>query len=418
MKLLTFLGTGNYQCTTYFWDGKEYKTDYAPVASCHFLQPQQLILFVTSDARNTHLEKLTNQLPAGVSVDAREIPTGQDEKQLWEIFSAVASAVSPKEEVAFDITHGLRSFPLIGLLAAAFLRSGFNVKVQAVLYGGYDVRDKSTNRTPMFDLTPMITLLEWAVAADRFNRTGDSRYLASIVKEFRPRLAQVAKDSNLPLDEVGGLGNLAGALTSISHSLQLIRPQNIAEQIESLPSTIEKAKPALEWAVEVSPLSLLLDQIVDNYAPLGLKAPNENPREFLHQQRRLIDFYIQREQWVQAITLAREWMVNWFMFHLGFYDFTSEDRQRVENDINTEAKNYRKQHDTNTEAKNDREQHDYQPGFPNRVPEVSSALKLWNDIIQVRNDINHAGFRKNPADAESLIGNIRKLVQSLQKLPI
>ncbi len=406
MKLLTFLGTGNYQSTTYFWDGKEYTTDYAPVASCHFLQPQQLILFVTSDACNTHLEKLINQLPEGVSVDARKIPTGQDEKQLWEIFSAVASAVSPKEEVAFDITHGLRSFPLIGLLAASFLRSGFNVKVQAVLYGGYDVRDKSTNRTPMFDLTPMITLLEWAVAADRFNRTGDSRYLASIVNEFRPRLAQVAKDSNLPLDEVGRLSNLAGALTSISHSLQLIRPRDIAEQIESLPSTIEKAKPALQWAVNVLPLSLLLDQIIENYAPLGLEAPNENPREFLHQQRQLIDFYIQREQWVQAITLAREWMVNWFMFHLGFHDFTSEDRrQGVENVINTEAKNAR-------------EQPDYQPVCLNRVPEVLSALYLWGGIIQVRNDINHAGFRKNPVDAKSLIKNTQELVQSLQKLPI
>lgn len=406
MKLLTFLGTGNYQSTTYVWDGKECTTEFAPVASCHFLQPQQLIIFVTSDARGTHLGKLTSQLPEGVSVVALDIPTGQNEKELWEIFSAVAGTVSPKEEVAFDITHGLRSFPLIGLLAAAFLRSGFNVKVQAVLYGGYDVRDKSANRTPMFDLTPMLTLLEWAVAADRFNRTGDSRYLASIIKEFRPRLAQVAKDSNLPLDDVGGLGNLAGALTSISHSLQLIRPRDIAEQIARLPNTIENAKPALEWAVDVSPLSLLLGQIVENYTPLGLEDPYEKPREFLHQQRRLIDFYIQREQWVQAITLAREWMVNWFMFHLGFHDFASEDRrQGVESVINTEARNAR-------------EQRDYQPVFLNRVPEVLSALDLWGRIIQVRNDIDHAGFRKNPADAESLIGNIRKLVQLLQKLPI
>ncbi len=116
MKLLTFLGTGNYQSTTYVWDGKECTTEFAPVASCHFLQPQQLIIFVTSDARGTHLGKLTSQLPEGVSVVARDIPTGQDEKELWEIFSAVAGTVSPKEEVAFDITHGLRSFPSSGCL--------------------------------------------------------------------------------------------------------------------------------------------------------------------------------------------------------------------------------------------------------------------------------------------------------------
>ena len=97
--------------------------------------------------------------------------------------------------MAFDITHGLRLFPLVGLLAAAFLRSGLSVDLQAVLYGAFDVRDRGVtpNRTPMFDLSPMLALLEWSTAADRFNRTGDSRYLASLVSAQRKQLALLAR---------------------------------------------------------------------------------------------------------------------------------------------------------------------------------------------------------------------------------
>ena len=174
MKLLTFLGVSKYEETTYTWQDKEYKCRFAPLASCHFLQPEELIVFLTEDAQQQIFPEFRAEVPKSVRLRAVPVPLGKDEAELWQIFEQVSGAVQPGEEAAFDITHGLRSFPLVGLLAAAFLRSGLDVKLRAVLYGAYDVgKVVSPGHTPMFDLSPMLSLLEWAAAADRFNRTGD-----------------------------------------------------------------------------------------------------------------------------------------------------------------------------------------------------------------------------------------------------
>jgi len=213
MRLLTFLGVGNYQPTAYAWQGREHVSAYAPVASCRFLGPDCLTVFLTEEARQEIFDAFLADLPPGLTVQALSIPLGQNEAELWQIFDQVSGAVAPGEEVAFDITHGLRSFPLVGLLVAAFLRSGLHTPLRAVMYGAYDVRDRSVtpNRTPMFDLTPMLSLLEWAAAADRFNRTGDARYMASLLKQQQKKLALAAGADKSGLASAGALGGL-GAL--------------------------------------------------------------------------------------------------------------------------------------------------------------------------------------------------------------
>ena len=198
MKLLTFLGVADYQETCYTWNGEECRTPFSPVASCAFLKPDDVMVFLTEDAQQkvypNFLLELDRKVPEKVKTSALPVPLGKDEQELWSIFDKISGCVQPGEEVAFDITNGLRHFPLVGLLAAAFLQSGLGVKLQAVLYGAFDVgRQVSPGRTPMFDLSPMLALLEWAAAADRFNRTGDSRYLASLVNSQRKNLAMAAQ---------------------------------------------------------------------------------------------------------------------------------------------------------------------------------------------------------------------------------
>ncbi len=245
MKLLTFLGTGNYQETCYTWRDKTHTTRFAPIAAYHFLQPEEIILFLTKDAEPQGNE-IQQELPPQVSLRREYIPIGKDESELWQIFSRVSDWVVPGDKIAFDVTHGLRHLPMLGLLAAAFLRAAFNVDLRAVLYGAFDVgRQVSPGKTPVFDLTPLLTLLEWAIAADRFNRTGDARYLSSLVSQRRKQMAEQASGDRSQLERIGRLNNLAGALTEISQALHLLRPDLAMSGIAKLPDYIKKAKPAL-----------------------------------------------------------------------------------------------------------------------------------------------------------------------------
>lgn len=413
MKLLTFLGAGSYFETQYTWQEQSFASQYAPAASCRFLQASQVIAFLTEEAQDKVFESFKASLPPEVSLQPIPVPLGKDQAELWQLFSQVSQAVQPEETIAFDITHGLRSFPLVGLLAAAYLHAGFSVELKAVLYGAYDVgRQVSPGFTPMFDLTPMLTLLEWAVAADRSKRTGDARYLASLVKAMRKDLVLAAGEDKAQIMEIGRLGNLADTLECISKSLRLIRPHQAMQQAAGLPERIQRAQPALQRVASVLPFNLLLQDLAQAYQPLALENPAEphTLHETLHTERLMIRWYAEREQWVQAVSLAREWLVSWVMLQLGLADFTHlSSRQRIEHAVGAEAADYRQSCEKKTP---------FQPLFLKDLPNIERLMGLWLALTEVRNDIDHAGMRRDPGKPDDLVRRILDCLQILEDIPL
>jgi CRISPR-associated Csx2 family protein len=414
MKLLTFLGTGRYDETNYIWNGQEFLARYAPAASCNFAQANQAVVFATKDAEESHAQALGETLREQLNISPQfvTVPKGVDEPELWEIFSKVAEMVSPGEEVTFDVTHGLRSFPLIGLLAAAFLRAGMGIQLKAIFYGAFDVRDQSTTptRTPMFDLTPMLKLQEWAAASDRFNRTGDARYFASLLREQQKNLALQAQGKPQRLEEIGQVGKLASALTDISQSLTLIRPNRAMQLIEKLPEKAKAALPVLAQTAAARPFQLVLNSTLDAYQSLALADPAADAKQDLQTQLTLIAWYAEREHWMQAVSLAREWLVSWVMLQLGLTTLTVlGDRHRIEGVVNSEAAEFLKVKQQNQT---------FQPVFLKSLPQIETVLGLWKSLTDTRNDIDHAAMRETPETPENLIKQIKAYIESLSSLPI
>jgi len=124
----------------------------------------------------------------------------------------------------------------------------------------------------------------------------------------------------------------------------------------------------------------------------------------------LIVWYAEREHWVQAVSLAREWLVSWVMFHLGMSTLnTLSDRHRIEGVVNSEAEEFLK-------AKKAKRQ--FQPVFLKALPQIEIVLGLWKALADVRNDIDHAGMRENPLQPQDLIEQIRKHIELIQSLPL
>ena len=415
MKLLTFLGDGKYSQTTYVLGAYECQAKFAPIASAVHLNADSITIFLTEEAQQNHFTTLCADLKAErpeIEIVPIPIQQGRNETELWQIFSQIQVAVEPDEEVAFDITHGLRSSPLLGLLAAAFLRSSGKIKLRGVFYGAYEVRDKENNRTPIFDLTPMIVLLDWSAAADRFVRTGDARFLASLVAERRKELALAAVGDMALKDQAGKLGHLSTALGDVSRSLVLLVHNEVMESVASLPGYVEAARPALERSLGTLPFSSLLQRVTESYQPLAFPAPKDTARmaERLEVERRMIHWYAEHEHWMQAISLSREWLVSWTMLHLNLEDLLTE-RENVEKILGEQARAYR----------NFREQKsagEFDLANLRSVPQAVLALQLWLELSDRRNDIDHAGMREEPKSADTLIKGIEACIKKLDALPL
>ncbi|MEI7988525.1 MAG: TIGR02221 family CRISPR-associated protein [Chloroflexota bacterium] len=410
MKAISFLGPSAYAETTYTYDGKQVRTSFFPVALAQFIQPEKLYLCATPLVqRHDNLRKVQEELDRlSIPLEVIPIPDGHSEADLWTIFDQLTAdnVVLRGEHVVFDVTHSFRSLPFLAFLAVAYLNTAKAVSVEKILYGAYEARTEA-NESPVFDLTPFVTLLDWTTAADRFKRSGDARDLASLIKAQKKGLAKLG-DQTL----AGHLNNLAGALTTISQSLRLIRPHLAMQQIAGLHERIESARPGLEKAIAAHPFALLLENVNDAYAQLAQADPlnEQNLSQTLEVERKMIHWFKDREQWVQAVSLAREWLLSWVMFRRGIFKITQLGaRQRIENDIGADANDYRIAKESRTP---------FTPVFLNELTEINELLPLWLDLTNVRNDIDHAGMREAPGEAESLIERIKNCVASLDNLPL
>ena len=254
MKAISFLGTTNYTSTVYTYGGRSRQTRFfAETLPYFFPDLERVLVFVTPTvARHENLAELQARL--GDLLEPVIIPEGRSEAELWQTFEALTGAVAPGDTVLFDITNSYRSIPLLVFLVAAYLRAVRDVTVARVIYGAFEARDKEANRTPVFDLTPFVSLLDWLTASARFIETGDGRALAALLREQMP--PGLAMRDDLEARAWGkGLKDAADTIEHVALALRITRPLETMEAAAQLDQVLRQAREAV--SARAQPFALL-----------------------------------------------------------------------------------------------------------------------------------------------------------------
>jgi len=406
MTLLTFLGTADYKQTTYILDGQRHTSKYCPAAVAHFHRPDTTLVVVTQKAKEMHFEALADEIANITRPIPVPIPNGKSEDELWQIFNALTKYVSEGDDLIVDITNGFRSLPFLSFLAIAFLRLARRVRVQRILYGAWEARNDS-NESPIFDLTPFLTLLDWTIAADRFTRFSDASDLASLLREGVPPGPVMGKD--LQAREVGNaLKAAAGAMETVSLAMRLTRPLEVMTAAAKLTRTLEQVNPLVKRSAP--PFAALAEQVRQAYAPLALsdKPLNEtNLEDNLRIQFDLIGRYLEQGQIVQAMTLAREWLVSLLVVHFNVGPLTDHKATREPIEFAL----------SNMAAKSKGKVPRHTTPFDTLLQQLSVSKelgKLWDEMTQIRNDIAHVGMNLTPCPAHRLRQRAEDILPRLQ----
>jgi len=329
--LLTFLGTAPYSKATYVLGKQKHVSCYCPAAIASFFRPERTLVVVTEAAEAKHFEPLADEIASISQPVPVPIPDGHSEKDLWAIFDALTEKIKTGDELVVDITNGFRSLPFLSFLAVAFLQVAREVRVKGIYYGAWDARDPETGETPVFDLTPFATLLDWTTATKQFLVTGDGYALAEQLKEAHnlPWQTREEQQTNLPRQ----LNGMATIIETVSRTLRLARPEQTMKEVAKLQDQLPRVRTEAEvWA---KPFHQLLDRTAADYAPLAL-ANDPRTQEFvptsLDIQRNLVKWYVDRRQYIQAVVLAREWVVSYVTLLLD-WDLI-KDRNDAENLLN------------------------------------------------------------------------------------
>lgn len=417
MKAITFLGATEAKDTTYRMpDGREHIAPYFGVALARFYPDVHMMkVFVTEKAHAKHWEQFQCRVEDYVEVvEAVPIPDGRNEDELWALFETVVEEVDVQEQVIFDITHGFRSLPFLSLLAVAYLREVKDIKLQAVLYGNFEARDTSVqpNKAPVIDLSGFVSLFDWMTAADRFTRFGDAGDLAERLKKVRPDWQDQRTDPD-KREQAKRLSFTANSLDSVSMALRLIRPNEAMDASATLKQQLLDASQSIH--AHARPFVPLVRSITDAYAPLALPFPQQqiDPMAQLAYERDMVDWLLKRHQYVQAVAIAREWIISWVMVQIEMKDLLDrENRKKVEHIMGRALHEQQQNHGnfTNTAFPNGKTLHS--------IGQIKQALDIYSHLGNTRNDLLHAGKRSNPIKAQDMEKQIKKVCARLSQLQL
>lgn len=407
MKAISFLGLNKYEDTTYLnpLGSGEYKTPFFQEALVEFYKPETLYILLTKTvetvpprgATETNWEVLKKRLEGKVDLQpVYNVPEAHSTADIWKLFEMLTNCLQEGDRVIFDITHSFRSLPVLALIAISYLRVVRSVKIEGLIYGAFEAKNKETNETPTFDLLPMVSLLEWTTATDQFIKTGNGQALASLLHSSDPTTE-----------------NLAKSIDGIAQGLQLLRPMDVMREAAFLPDHIAEATPIISQSVP--PFVSLLKRVEKDYTKFGLKNPTDHencPQAALLRQLEMVEWYAQKGQIVQALSMAREWLPSLLCYHFKLDPLDKVKREEMEL-LLTGGKIKDKDGKTIKESR-------YLNEWSNVSKKNRKQLNnLWGgdfNLANLRNDVLHSGFRKNPKSAEDIMEQTNKIIEELKAI--
>lgn len=421
---ISFLGTNRYQECIYYYDEQfmppiRFVQEATLRLFCRQWQETDRILIFTtrlafeknwqdnghSDGRKG-LGQCIQDLGLRAEVLRIDIPDGHSEEEIWQIFSAVFNSLSQGDEVVFDITHAFRSIPMLAVVVLNYAKVLKNIGLQGIFYGAFEklgqpreveVMPVEDRKVPILNLTAFDQLLDWTLAVDRFLGAGDAKAVCALA---RKSVMPILKESKGGDAAAAAIRKLADSIENYSRNLATCRTPEVSQSVVDLREKLEKS-----WHVDmVKPLFHLFEPI------------EKQVREF---KGDIVGDGIQAARWClecnliqQGVTILFETLITYLLYRVG-----ADYLDRALRNAASSAVQLYNQKKPESEWTGDAALH---AGITKKIIEVcdknTEVAKLLDRLNKVRNDINHAGYKKDSLPAKVIEEKFRSELKNAEVL--
>lgn len=127
-------------------------------------------------------ERLTHWLQVAVKCQLTPYLERTPRRDTATYLKALDEVIKPCDQLAIDVTHGLRYHPMLALLAAQYFGIMKNTTLEAIYYGAFD-RKSVDDITPVLRLDGMLDVLDWVQALNSFDKDGDYGVFAGLLEQ-------------------------------------------------------------------------------------------------------------------------------------------------------------------------------------------------------------------------------------------
>jgi CRISPR-associated DxTHG motif protein len=450
-RIVSFLGLSNYEAVPYeierFSGGQRVRTartvlkDVATVLAAD--EPCSLVMLGTSDAEAKWFgpEPLfPRELRKGLDASSggskrhpllgfRQIPVGETRAQHWEVFQTLVEALQPKpltlsynghraqkepqppEEIVLDITHGFRSAPFFAASAVAFQRSeqrrlGLSGPRFRIVYAHYEPWKRGADPegyvVPIWYFDDLVEVLDWNTAIDDLMRHGRADELEQRVKASQAEATRAARKEGLDFPKLQQFGRAARTFADGLATARI--PEIITERSTALVKAIQLCREDL--VRHIPPLALQLRRLEAQAQKLA--APAVVSPEGIRASLELAGLYMDLQRYAEAAITLRETGVSAYSVELA--------GERV---LQPHHGAREKQRGGDKGFDEERAHHEKQlmgEDAAAKSAALESLRRLMRKIGDLRNDVEHGGFREQSREGSGIRGELKEKLEHFRKL--
>ena len=425
LKFISLLGTNQYLPCNYYFD--EYKANdccYIQEALVQILAendivPDKITIFTTEDSYNKNWianayndtrpglnEELNNiSKKFHIPVENVMIPEGHNEEELWEIFNSILNELEEEDEIILDITHSFKYLAMLTFIVINYARIVKNCSLKAIYYGAFDVLGYTREveklpieerNAPIFDLTSFTNLFDWTIAIDRYLATGDASLVKNLtsleIKKINEKIGRKVSESNLDksilFKDPNALRDLSKSMDNFSNTVATCRGPNLTSAISSLKESIHTVveNAAHERIKPLSPIMEMVEKKFDSFSHTDEYINTIETAKWCHENK----------MYQQGLTILQEGLINYVCEKWGLDRLSLTNRDKV-----GAIACYVKEHPIEADYKS----------LGLNEQNAKDLLMLIYNVGDMRNDINHAGWREQTNKVNKFSTNLKDFIQ-------
>ncbi len=432
---ISFLGTSDYVPCNYYTDEGDkienvrfVQEAVASIYCKNWTEEDRILIFTTKDAETNNWKEDGHPkrefekeiAPEGlfkrlVNLNKKSqiinipIKEGFSEEEITEIFNTVYEYINEDDEIIFDITHALRSIPMLAIVILNYAKVLKNIRISRIHYGPFEklgrpekvkkmpVEDRNV---PILDLSTFDRLLDWSFGVERFVSSGDASKLSFLMQEkVKPILTSTeGQDENAQ-----NIKRLGKGLEDFSNTIATCRGKEISRQaLRNKENISEYNESGLIPAFEK-----LFHKVDEHFSPFIGESISDGIEASKWCRKHN---YIQ-----QGLTILQETAATYLVKIGEGNELDKNDRLICSNIIGEVLKELTKPQKNQRENEiisNSRISKDQLSEF---LRKNSDFVFMVRDLGKIRNDINHAGYNEAPCSASKFKSELERLITIFEK---
>ncbi len=374
-----------------FGEGESVTAGFFPLAVAQYVGAERLSVLVVLPGENRFLNQLKGRArKRGLSVEVVSIPPIEQERQVWEVFSQLVRVVEKGEKVVIDLTVDMLPLPFLVFLGIGYLRAVRQVEIEGVYYAARDRarrRSEAPSLVTAINLSSAVDLIDWLLGYHSFAAYGQAEDLTTKLRQINDRLWRTGRAQPREMKPFARL------VERMSRSLLTTRWQEVMQRSEYLAQRWGSggdSEHALRQEVETyaPPLAHAIDEMMSILSQFRSAGEEDQ----VDRQLFFIDWYVEHNYIIQSLTLMREMVISKLLVIKQEDLLDAATRRRQAQRLNHAARLARE-------------------GMMD-----NPVVEFWDGLAALRNDVAHAGMRKNPVSANTLIEGTKRRSRRLRGL--